>query len=103
MVLIILSCAWVAGLYLGSLVGLSPWLILAGLLPLALLFFKNISRKKIIVVSLAIFLLITGAVYAHGSQSQTGEGYIRFYNDTGRWSLKARCPATPISAIKAPA
>ena len=95
MILIILSCAWVAGIYLGSLVNIPPLFCLFGLAPLPFLFFPNFNRKKIIIAVLGIFLLLTGSVYSYHSLYRVDESRVRFYNDTETAEIKGMIAAGP--------
>ncbi len=95
MILIVLSCAWVAGIYLGSLVNIPPLFCLLGLAPLPLLFFPNFNRKKIIIAGFGIFLLLVSSVYAYNSLYQVDESSVRFYNDTDTATIKGMVAADP--------
>lgn len=88
MFLIILSCAWIIGLYIGSLADLSPLLILAGFLPLPLLFLRRISRKVVILASLSVFVFFTASFYSYGAQNVINESSISYYNDAGQLEIK---------------
>jgi competence protein ComEC len=94
-VLIVLSAAWVAGLYLGSLYEISPLLITLGALPLPLLFIKKIRRKIIIVAALSIILFTSASVYSYAAQNRYGDNDIRFFNDTGKLELEGTVIADP--------
>jgi len=78
--LIYLSCAWVAGIYLGSIFNSPLLLILAGLIPLPLLIFRK-HRKPIILASLCIIALFAGAFCFQASLPPDDESSLRFYND----------------------
>ncbi len=85
MPLIYLSCAWVAGIYLGlkleeAELDLPLVLILIGLIPLPLLFFHK-HRKLIILTSLCIIALFTGAFCFQASLPPTDESSLQFYNN----------------------
>jgi competence protein ComEC len=79
--LIYLSCAWVAGIYLGSKFALPLALILIGLAPLPLLFLFKQHRKAIILFALCIIALFGGAACYQASQPSEDGGHIQFYND----------------------
>lgn len=88
MILICLSCAWVAGVLLGSLFDV-PWLYsLAGIVPLFLLFFFRSYRKIIILLSLSVIILPLAAAFSYSSQNVFDETDLRFYNDRGLTELK---------------
>ena len=95
MVLIVLSAAWLIGLYIGSMLELPPLLLFLGVVPLPLLFIRRLDRKKIIVVGLAIFLLMGAGLYSHSSLYQSGETRMCFYNDLGPADIKAMVAADP--------
>ena len=80
MPLIYLSCAWVAGIFLGSEFNLSLVLILTGLIPLPLLFFCQ-HRKLIILTSLCLSALFGGAFSFQSSLPTVNENCLQFYND----------------------
>ena len=82
MPLIYLSCAWVAGIYLGSKFNLPLALILIGLIPLPLLFFRK-HGKPIILASLCLIALFAGAFCYQASLPPDDENSLQFYNDRG--------------------
>jgi competence protein ComEC len=60
--LLYVSCAWVAGIFVGSKLSL-PWLVLLiGLVPFALLPFLLSSKKTLIVVGLCLLAVVGGAL-----------------------------------------
>jgi len=79
--LIYLSCAWVAGIYLGSKFAPPPALILIGLAPLPLLFLFRQHRKAIILAAVCIIALLGGALCFQANQPCGDESCLRFYND----------------------
>ncbi|MBI4187634.1 MAG: DNA internalization-related competence protein ComEC/Rec2 [Chloroflexi bacterium] len=80
MALIYLSCAWVAGIFLGSELALPLTLIWVGLVPLPLLFLVRQHRKPIVLSSLCLVAFFGGAFYFQSRLPGTGENYLRFYN-----------------------
>jgi len=78
--LIYLSCAWVAGIYLGSKFALPLALILIGLAPLPLLFFFSQHRKAIILSAVCLIAFFGGAVCYQASQPPDDESHLHFYN-----------------------
>jgi len=64
LLLIYLSCAWVAGIFLGSRFALHPLFVIAGLIPLPLLFFRR-HQKLIITTTVCLIVFLSGAVYYH--------------------------------------
>ncbi|OGO19462.1 MAG: DNA internalization-related competence protein ComEC/Rec2 [Chloroflexi bacterium RBG_16_50_9] len=95
MLLIYLSCAWVAGIFLGSRVNLPLALSLAGLVPLPLLLFFRQHRKPVILAGMMVFTLFTGAAYANTSLNTVSESSLRFYNDQGIVAIKGMVSGDP--------
>ncbi len=87
MSLIYLSCAWVAGIFLGFNFNLPLVLICIGLLPLPLLFLKQ-YKKPVILVSLCLFAFFGGAIYSQSSLLADNEDNLQFYNDKGAVNIK---------------
>ncbi len=81
MPLIYLSCAWVVGIFLGSKFNLPLALLLTGLIPLPLLFFLRQHRKLIILTSLCLVALFSGAFCFQSSQPPNDESSLQFYNN----------------------
>ncbi len=93
MLLIYLSCAWVAGIFLGARLveaelELPLALILTGLIPLPLLFFLRQQRKIIILIGVCLAALFGGAFYFPSSLPADDETHLRFYNDQGTAQIK---------------
>jgi len=93
--LIYLSCAWVAGIFLGSKLNLPFVLIVAGLAPLPLLFFLRQHRKLIILASLCLIALFVGAFCFRSSLPIVSENCLQFYNDRGTVEIKGMVNADP--------
>lgn len=87
MPLIYLSCAWVAGIFLGSEFNLPFAFILVGLIPLPLLFFTR-QYRKIFLISFSLITLFSAAAYSHSSLYTVNESGLRFYNDGGISEIK---------------
>ena len=83
MLLIYLSCAWVVGIFLGSIVNVSATLIFAGLVPLPLLFLLRSRKKYIILTSIFLIILLGGIIRFQSSIPAFDENHLRFYNDRG--------------------
>jgi len=92
--LIYLSCAWVAGIFLGSKFNLPLALILTGLIPLPLLFLRQ-HRKKVILTSLALVALFGGAFCFQASLPPYDESSLHFYNDHGTLTIQGMVDAAP--------
>jgi len=81
--LLYVSCAWVAGIFLGSKIS-PPLLALAfGLIPFGLIPFLPSSRKTLIVAGLCLFALLSGGLRFPSSLPPVDEHSLCFYNDTG--------------------
>ncbi|MGB2828636.1 MAG: ComEC/Rec2 family competence protein [Dehalococcoidales bacterium] len=83
MPLILLSAAWVAGIYLGTRFDLPLVLLSAGLVPLPFLLFLKKYRKFIVITSLSLFALFTASWYAYQSLHIIDVDDLRYYNDRG--------------------
>ena len=94
MLLIYLSCTWVAGVFLGSKLDLPGLFIPIGLIPLFLVFFTR-RRKPIIIAVTGIVLLLLAATYSSASLNIIDESRLRFYNDRGTVELKGRVVEDP--------
>ncbi len=94
MLLIYLSCIWVAGIWLGSAWELPAWLALLALAPLPLLLFTR-RRRPLLLTSLGIFLFVIAAVYAYGSLYNVDAGQVRYYNDGGTIAVRGTVAADP--------
>ncbi len=95
MPLIYLSCAWVAGIFLGSNLNLPLALSLTGLIPLPLLFLAHRHRRIVILTSLALFTLLAAAAYSHSSLYQINDNNLGFYNDQGTVEVKGIVATDP--------
>jgi competence protein ComEC len=81
--LLYVSCAWVAGIFLGSNVS-SPLLALfLGLIPFALIPFIPGSRKTLILAGLCLLALFGGGLRFPSSLPPVDEHSLCFYNDKG--------------------
>lgn len=95
MPLIYLSCAWVAGIFLGAKFSLPSAFIFTGLIPLLLLFFFRQHRKTIILISLCLIVLFGGALRFQSSQPTVNENCLQFYNDQETVEIKGMVNADP--------
>lgn len=95
MSLIYLSCAWVAGIFLGSKFNLPLAFVFIGLIPILLLFFSRQHRKLIILTSLCLIVLFIGAAYFRSSLPTADENYLQFYNDKGTVEIKGLVDRDP--------
>ncbi|KPK21578.1 MAG: hypothetical protein AMJ70_06795 [Dehalococcoidia bacterium SG8_51_3] len=83
MPLILLSAAWVVGIYLGTRFDLPLALLPASLVPLPFLLFLKKHRKSIIITSLSLFALFAASCYAYQSLHIIDVDDLRYYNDRG--------------------
>jgi len=88
MSLIYLSGAWVVGILLGLKFSPPFALILAGLIPLPLLFLFRQHRKIIILTSLCLVILFSGAIYFQSSLPTIDKNCLQFYNDQETIEIK---------------
>ena len=87
MFLICLCGAWIAGIFIGSQFDLPLACVFFGLAPIPLLLFHR-YRKKVILVSLCIFIFFGGAFCFQSSLPSDDEDYLGYYNDTGTITFK---------------
>jgi competence protein ComEC len=81
--LLYVSAAWVAGVFLGSRVGLvSPFLAL-GLIPFAFIPFFRRRKSALIATGLCLLALIGGGLRFTSSLPPANQDFLRFYNDKG--------------------
>jgi len=93
--LILLSGAWVAGIFLGARLSLPPALIATGIIPLPLLFFCRQHRKRLILLSLCLIAFFAAVPYSYSNQHRITESHLRFYNDRGVIELKGMVTQDP--------
>lgn len=95
MLLVYLSCAWVAGIWLGTSINLPLTLGLLAVLPLLRLFFTRNYRKPVIITSLGIVIFVVAAAYSFNSLNTVDAARLRFYNDTGPVEIKGMVAGAP--------
>ena len=79
--LLYVSCAWVAGVFLGSKIS-PPWLALfIGLIPFALVPFLPSSRKTLVIAGICLLALLGGGLHFTSSLPPADEHSLCFYND----------------------
>lgn len=88
MILIYLSCAWVAGTFLGLNYSITPALIFIGFIPLPLLLIARQHRNIIILTSLCLITFFCGTFRSQSSLPSFDENHLRFYNDQGTIEIK---------------
>ncbi len=95
MSLVYLSCAWVTGIALGSVLDISPAFIFTGLLPLSLLFLFPGRRKPVVLTSLCLITFLAGAVYFQASLPANNDNLLQFYNDKGTAEIRGLVNRNP--------
>jgi len=95
MLLVYLSCVWVAGVFVGSLLRLPPALGLLALLPLPLLFCGRKYIRPALFACLGIVLFIGAAAYSSASLLDFDAGKVGYYNDSGIVRLKGMVAEAP--------
>ena len=95
MLIILLSCFWVLGIFLGYTFSL-PWMLyLLGLVPLLLLLFTRRHKKWLVLTGLGIVLIVTATNYSYSSLYAVEEGRLRFYNDQGVFEIRGTVARDP--------
>ena len=88
MSIVYLSCAWVAGIFMGSKFNPPLAFLFFGLLPLPLLLIFRQHKKLIILSSLCLVTLLGSAIYFQASRPTVNENSLQFYNDQGIVEVK---------------
>ncbi len=93
--LLYVSCAWVAGITVGSRIGL-PWLVLLiGLVPFALVPLLPSNRRTLVVAGLCLLALLGGGLRFSSSLPSVDEHSLRFYNDRGTVEIQGTVVEEP--------
>lgn len=95
MLLIYLSCAWIAGTWLGYYFNVPPLLSVVGLIPILALFFTRNYRKLLVLAGLGIIIIVAASGYAYTSLYSVDEGKVRYYNDSGVTEIKGTIAGDP--------
>ena len=95
MLLIYLSGAWVAGIWLGSHYDLPPATIAIGLIPLPLIFFIRQHKKAVMLSSLCLISLFAAATYSYSSLHKVDENSLHFHNDRGTVQIRGMVAEDP--------
>ncbi|HTY81616.1 MAG TPA: DNA internalization-related competence protein ComEC/Rec2 [Dehalococcoidales bacterium] len=95
MILIVLSLAWVAGIWLGYYFDLPLWLGLIGLIPLAAVFLSHQHRKALALAGIGVIIFVAASGYSYSSLYSVDEGKLRYYNDTDAIKLKGIISGDP--------
>ncbi|MEE8620037.1 MAG: ComEC/Rec2 family competence protein [Dehalococcoidia bacterium] len=81
--LLYVSCAWVAGIFLGSKIGLPLFALVFGLIPFALIPFLRSKRNILVVTGLCLFTILGGGLHFPSSLPPADEHSLCSYNDLG--------------------
>lgn len=95
MILIVLSLAWVVGIWLGYYLDLPVWFCLAGMIPLGAILLTRRYRKPLALTGLGVIIFVAAAGYSYTSLYSVDEGKLRYYNDTGAVELKGTISGDP--------
>jgi competence protein ComEC len=93
--LLYVSCAWVAGIFLGSKVSLPLLALSLGLVPFALIPFFPSSKKTLIVAGLCLLALLGGGLRFPSSLPPVDEHSLCFYNDKGTVEIQGMVAEEP--------
>lgn len=81
--LLYVSCAWAAGIFLGSKTSLPFFTLSFGLIPFLLIPFLPGNRKTLIVAGLCLFAIFGGSLRFPSTTPPIDERSLSFYNDEG--------------------
>ena len=95
MLLVLFSCLWVAGVYLGSLLRLPPALGFLALLPALLFLYGRRYARPAALACLGIALFIGANVYSYSSLHDFDAGKVSYYNDSGVVKLRGMVAGDP--------
>ena len=93
--LLYVSCAWIAGIFLGSKMSPPPLTLFLGLLPFALMPLLPSRRKALLVAALCLFALFGGSLRFPSSLPAADEHSLCFYNDRGVVEIQGRVAQQP--------
>ena len=93
--LLYISCAWVAGIFWGSKVGLPLVAIFSGLLPFLFIPLFPGSKKTLIVTGLCLLAFLGGSLRFPSSLPQIDEHSLCFYNDEGTAEIQGMVADEP--------
>jgi len=93
--LLYVSCAWVAGIFLGSKLSLPLFALAFGLIPFALIPFLPSSKKTLIVAGLCLLALLSGSLRFPSSLPPVDEHSLCFYNDKGTVGIQGMVAEEP--------
>jgi len=81
--LLYISSAWVAGIFLGSKIGLPLFALAFGFIPFVVIPFLRNKRRILIVAGLCLFTLLGGGLHFPSSLPPANEHSLSLYNDLG--------------------
>jgi competence protein ComEC len=99
--LIYLSIAWVAGIYIGSKLGLPVWSIATAILPLLLIPFLSRYKITLLITGLCLFAFLSGNLHFQSSLPSIDEQHLQFYNDQGKAEIEGMITTEPEARDKA--
>jgi competence protein ComEC len=102
LVLIILSLAWVIGVWLGSQLALSPLWFLAAVIPLFFVLARR-WRGQAVVTGLAILSLVGGALFFQSGENEIDQNHVAFYIDGQTYTFDGTVSRPPEAKEKSQA
>jgi competence protein ComEC len=93
--LLYVSCAWVAGIFLGSKISPPLFALAFGLIPFVLIPFLPGNRKTLIVAGLCLLALFGGGLRFPSSLPPVDEHSLCFYNDKGTLEIQGMVSEEP--------
>jgi competence protein ComEC len=93
--LLYVSCAWVAGVFLGSKISLPLLALSLGLIPFVLIPFLPSSKKTLIIAGLCLLTLLGGGLRFPSSLPPADEHSLCFYNDKGTVDIQGMVSEEP--------
>jgi competence protein ComEC len=93
--LLYVSCAWVAGVFLGSKIGLSWPALFIGLIPFVFVPFLPSSRKTLMIAGMCLLALLGGGLRFPSSLPLIDEHSLCFYNNKGTIEIQGMVAEEP--------
>ena len=98
--LILISCAWVAGILLGSRLDVAPLWLLAGLAPLSAFWLFRQRLRSLALITICLFLVLAGIVRYPGAAPLPDEGDLEFCNDSDTFEITGVITDAPEAGTK---
>jgi len=95
LLLVYFSLAWLAGIFLGSILNIPWWALLMALLPLPLFFFWRGHKKQILMISLCLLAFCGGMLRYDAAMPQVTEASVQNYNESGALEIRGTVAAAP--------